>query len=114
MAALNGDHACVQDMVKAYKERHDVVHRRLNELPGVECITADGAFYSFASFAGAIERIDGVEDDLQLAEWPLEKADVALVPGTAFGVPGYLRLSFATSMDNLNQALDRLERVLPA
>lgn len=114
VAALNGDQGCIATMLEAFKQRHDRVLERLNQLPGVHCLPADGAFYLFASFEGAIERITGVNSDLDLAEWLLEKADVAMVPGTAFGQPGYLRLSFATSMENLDKALDRLEKVLPA
>ena len=109
--ALNGDQQCVRDMVKVFKERHDYVVGRLNRGNGVRCLPAQGAFYAFPDVRGAIAGLDGVDDDLQLAEYLIEKAGVALVPGTAFGAPGYVRLSFATSMENLEKALDRLDKV---
>lgn len=111
-AALNGDQSCVEDMVKAFKERHDFVVNALNELPGVSCLPSDGTFYAFPSFHEAIARLDGVEDDTALCEMLIEKAGVALVPGSAFGTPGHLRLSFATSMENLKKALERLSDAL--
>ena len=113
VAALNGDQSCIEPMREAFKLRHDMVLGRLNAMPGVTCLPADGAFYAFADFSQVIAKIDGVEDDTQLCEWLLEKADVALVPGAAFGMPGYARISYATDMDSLNEAMDRLDRVLP-
>lgn len=112
VAALNGDHGEVKKMVAAFRERHDFVHRRLNELPGVECLPSDGTFYAFPSFQGVIDRLDDVADDVALGEYLLEQAGVALVPGSAFGLDGHMRLSFATSMDNLEKALDRIEKAL--
>jgi aspartate aminotransferase len=107
-AALNGDQACIATMVRAFKARHDRVVERLNRLAGVRCLPADGTFYTFADVREAMAR-RGLADDVELAERILEEAGVALVPGSAFGAPGYLRLSFATSMAQLEQALDRLE-----
>ncbi|MCP5157626.1 MAG: pyridoxal phosphate-dependent aminotransferase [Ectothiorhodospiraceae bacterium] len=112
VAALNGDHQCVRDMVKVFKERHDYVVERLNRGNGVRCLAAQGAFYAFPDVRGAIESINGIDNDIQLAEHLIEKAGVAMVPGTAFGAPGYLRMSYATSMENLEKALDRLEGAL--
>ncbi len=112
VAALNGDHGEVKKMVAAFRERHDFVHRRLNELPGVECLPSDGTFYAFPSFQGVIDRLDDVADDVALGEYLLEQAGVALVPGSAFGLDGHMRLSFATSMDNLEKALERIEKAL--
>ncbi|MDH5546692.1 MAG: pyridoxal phosphate-dependent aminotransferase [Gammaproteobacteria bacterium] len=109
--ALEGDQSCITMMLTAFEERHGVVLKRLNNLKGVRCIPAQGAFYLFPDFSGAI-KAKGMKDDLELAEWLLEEAGVALVPGSAFGAPGYMRLSFATSLDNLNKALDRLEKAL--
>ena len=108
-AALNGDQACIAPMVRAFKERHDRVLARLNRLAGVRCLPSDGTFYAFADAREAMAR-RGLADDVELAERILEEAGVALVPGSAFGAPGYLRLSYATSMEQLDQALDRLER----
>ena len=110
-AALEGDQACITTMLKAFEERHGVVLKRLNELKGVRCIPAHGAFYLFPDFSEAI-KAKGKKDDVEMAEWLLEEAGVALVPGSAFGAPGYMRLSFATSLDNLNKALDRLDKAL--
>ena len=110
-AALEGDQSCILEMVKAFQERHDVVLEKLNQLNGVRCIAAHGAFYLFPDFSEAMKN-KGITDDVEMGEWLLEHAGVALVPGSAFGAPGYMRLSFATSMDNLEAALFRLEQAL--
>lgn len=111
VAALNGDQGCVAEMLKAFKDRHDKVVAGLNALPGVDCIASDGTFYAFPSFHGAIQAM-GCADDVALGELLLEKAEVALVPGSAFGTPGHMRLSFATSQALLDEALARLGRAL--
>ncbi len=110
-AALNGGHDCVTPMVKAFKERHDYLVAALNEIPGVTCIESDGAFYAFPSFKEAMAKL-GVEDDVAFAEKLLTDAGVALVPGSAFGTPGYARLSFATSLDVLKDAVGRISKAL--
>ncbi len=110
--ALEGDQAFITEMTTTFKKRHDAVLARLNAIDGVECLPAQGAFYLFPNMQGTIAALDGVNDDLELAEYLMEHAGVALVPGTAFGAPGYLRLSFATSMENLEKALERLENTL--
>jgi len=112
-AALEGDQSCMQPMIEAFKLRHDYVVGRLNAIPGVRCLPSDGAFYSFPDMQGAIDALPGVNDDIALAERLLE-AGVALVPGSAFGAPGCMRLSFATSMENLEKALDRIAAGLKA
>ena len=99
-------------MLTAFKERHDYVVQALNRIPGVRCTESDGTFYSFPDFSEAIASLEGVNDDVELAEFFLQKAGVALVPGSAFGAPGYLRLSFATSMEVLETAIGRLKRAL--
>ena len=111
-AALDGDQACVGEMVKAFKERHDWLVDALNKLPGVECPHGDGTFYVFPSFQGAIDAAEGVSTDVEFAEKLLTDAGVALVPGSAFGTPGHMRLSFATSMENLEKAIERLQKAL--
>ena len=111
-AALNGSQACIAEMLVSFKERHDFVVGRLNELPGVNCQPGDGTFYAFADFSEAIANFDGVETDVEFAEVLLEQAGVALVPGSAFGTPGCMRLSFATSKETLTDALDRLAKAL--
>ena len=111
VAALNGDQSVIAPMVKAFRERHDYVVKRLNAMPGVRCIEGDGTFYAYPDVSEAIASIETVSSDTELAEYLISEANVALVPGTAFGLPGHLRLSFATSMDNLEKAMDRLETV---
>ncbi len=111
-AALQGDQACVQVMLKSFRERHDAVVEGLNGLPGFDCAAGDGTFYAFPRVAGAIEACAGVSDDLQFAEHLIERAGVALVPGSAFGLPGHMRLSFATSMELLNDAISRIADTL--
>jgi aspartate aminotransferase len=106
--ALNGPQDCIDEMLIQFKKRHDAVVERLNGMAGVDCLPTDGTFYVFPSVSGLIDAIDGVNDDLQLAEHLIEKAGVALVPGTAFGTPGHARISIATSMQNLETALDRI------
>ena len=110
--ALNGDQSCLAPMLAAFKERHEYVYNRLNSIDGITCLPSDGTFYSFPDVRGFIEKIDGVDDDMALSEYLIEKAGVALVPGTAFGSPGYIRISFATSLDVLKDALERIEQVI--
>ena len=111
-AALNGDQGCIAPMLKAFKERHDFVVGRLNAINGIKCLPSDGTFYAFADFREAIANRDGINNDLELADYLLNEAKVALVPGSAFGAEGYMRLSYATSMENLDQALSRIEFAL--
>lgn len=111
-AALTGDQDCVREMTAAFHERHDWVVQALNELPGVECPAGDGTFYAFPDMRGAMAKLD-IEDDTELATFLLEQTGVALVPGSAFGTPGCMRLSFAVDLDTLKDAVGRLEQVLP-
>ena len=113
-AALSGDHAYVEERSRIFHERHDYVNRRLNELAGVSCVPGRGAFYAFPDFGGAIAAHRNANDDVAYAEWLLEAAGVAIVPGSAFGAPGFMRLSFATSMANLESALDRMADAMGA
>ena len=111
-AALNGDQACIQTMLTAFKSRHEFVVKSLNSFTGVSCLPSVGAFYSFPDFSEAIKSLDGVNDDLEFSEFLINQARIALVPGSAFGAPNYMRISFATSMDNLKRAMERLGDVL--
>ena len=113
-AALEGSQDCVKEMVVAFKARHEYVVKTLNTIPGVSCIPADGTFYAFPSFQNVIDNDDRFDDDIALAEFLLIEAGVALVPGSAFGAPGNMRLSFATSMDVLEDALGRISKALSA
>jgi aspartate aminotransferase len=111
-AALTGDQACIVPMRAAFHARHDRLVKRLNGLRGVRCIPSQGTFYSLPSFHAAMANLEGIRDDVELADLILNQAGVALVPGSAFGAAGYLRLSFATSMEKLDAAVDRLEKLL--
>ena len=111
-AALSGSQECLGSMVAAFKERHDRVVARLNQIEGVSCLRSQGAFYAFADMREAMVNLPDVKSDVELADSILQRAGVALVPGSAFGAEGYLRLSFATSMEVLDEALDRIERLL--
>jgi len=111
-AALNGPQDFIRVMVTAFEERHDFVVDRLNRLPGVSCLPTDGTFYLFPSVQELIDRLDGIGNDVEFAEYLIEKAGVALVPGSAFGLGGHIRLSIATSMANLEKALERIEAVV--
>lgn len=117
VAALNGSQDCIKPMVAAFKERHKYVVDRFNVMPGISCLMAGGAFYAFPDARGAIATLYksgkiSAATDMALAEYLLEHFDVAVVPGSAFGAEGYFRISFATSMDNLREALDRIEKAL--
>lgn len=116
-AALEGSQDCITPMVTAFKERHQYVVNRFNTMPGLSCLMAGGAFYAFPDARSAIASLYQAgkikaKTDMALAEYLLEEFGVAVVPGSAFGAEGYFRISFATSMDNLKNALDRIERAL--
>ena len=111
VAALDGDQGVIEPMLKAFRERHDYVVQRLNAMQGVSCIAGDGTFYAYPDVSGAMKALDAVDTDTELAEYLIGEANVALVPGTAFGLSGHARISYATSMENLEKAMDRLEGV---
>lgn len=113
-AALEGPQDCVIAMRHEYKRRYEYLVEALNQIDGVECPGCEGAFYAFPSFKSVIDRLPDVRDDVELAAWMLEHAGVAMVPGTAFGAPGHLRLSFATSMENLEACIGRIRKALDA
>lgn len=106
--ALNGDQTCVSEMLSEFKKRHDMVVDKLNAMDGIVAVPTDGTFYVFPDISGLVDSRDDLEDDMQFAEKLLVEKGVALVPGSAFGLKNHVRLSIATSEDNLNQALDRL------
>ena len=116
-AALNSDQSCIKPMVKAFKERHQFVVNAFNDIEGIKCIDAKGAFYSFPYAQEAINKLfaDGKlneNNDIAFSEFLLETKGVAVVPGTAFGAPNYFRISFATSLDNLKKALKRIKEAI--
>jgi len=110
-AALDGDQSCITEMVKAYKARSDYIVAALNNIPGFECREGEGAFYAFPKIVDAIEA-RGLKDDGELVKLLLEKGDVVMVPGTPFGAPGYLRISFACSIEELEKAVSRITSAL--
>jgi aspartate aminotransferase len=107
LAAIEGDQSCIQPMLKAFKERHDYVVHALNQLEGIECVAGDGTFYAFPKMQKVIEHLQ-CRDDIDLCDRLLTQAQIAVVPGSAFGAPGYIRLSFATSLENLQEFINRL------
>lgn len=108
--ALNGDQRCVDDMVAAFKRRHDDLVADLNTVPGVKCPAGDGTFYVFPNVEGLMAKL-GCTTDLELSDKLLNDALVAVVPGSAFGTPGHLRLSFATSEAVLKGSVERLRKI---
>jgi aspartate aminotransferase len=111
VVALSGDQSCVAKMNEAFKARHDFVVKGLNSLPGVSCLPGAGTFYAFADVSKAMASL-GCRDDGEFAERLLNEGGVAVVPGGGFGAPGHIRISFATSMQNLEKAIERMGRVL--
>lgn len=108
--ALNGDQSCIKPMLDAFKKRHDYLLNELNAIEGITCLPSDGTFYAFPNVQGLIDK-HGCESDLDLAELLIEKVDLALVPGSAFGAPGHMRLSYAASMETLEKAIERLKKI---
>ncbi|MEA3174032.1 MAG: aspartate aminotransferase [Gammaproteobacteria bacterium] len=109
--ALNGDQQCVAEMNKAFKTRHDFVVAGLNAIPGISCLPGAGTFYAFAHIEGAMRSL-GMKDDTEFAEYLLVQGGVAVVPGSGFGAPNHMRLSFACSMEMLEDALQRIAKAL--
>lgn len=112
IAALTGNQECVQHMNTIYHQRHSSFSAGLNQIPGVHCLSAQGAFYSFPSFHAFIGDNKKFASDYELADYLLNKANVATVPGSAFGAPGYLRLSYALDNASLEKALTQLKAAL--
>jgi aspartate aminotransferase len=115
--ALRGNNECIAEMVKEFKLRHNYVVENINSINGLSCIPAEGAFYAFPYAQDAIDRlfkanVISKNNDIGLCEYLLDKANVAVVPGSAFGAEGYFRLSFATSMENLVEAISRIKKAV--
>ena len=107
LEAITGDQSFIKMMVEAFERRHDFLVESLNAIDGIECPKSGGAFYSFPKVQGLIHRL-GLKDDVEFSTYCLEKLSLAVVPGSAFGAPGYIRLSFATSMDNIKLSVEKL------
>ncbi len=115
LAAVSGDLSAVAEMREAFARRGTTMHAMLEEIPGVRCLAPEGAFYCFPSLVGVLGRsIEGERpsSSLDLCELILEKAKVAIVPGEAFGAPGYARLSFALGDDDLVEGVGRIAALL--
>lgn len=110
-AALEGyraDKGFLTEMVRAFQERRNYIAQRLNAMPGVRCAPPQGAFYAFPDFSAYYDAAD-IKSSMDLCGYLIEKFNVAIVPGVAFGMDSHSRLSFATSLQNLEKALDRIE-----
>ncbi len=112
VAALDGDQTYIEESTVIFKERHDFVLKSLQAIDGITCIASEGTFYSFPDMNGLIDKLEGISNDIELAEFFLEKAEVAMVPGSAFGAPGCMRISFATSMENLEKSMERIKNAV--
>jgi aspartate/methionine/tyrosine aminotransferase len=115
LAAVSGDLEAVVEMRAAFERRGTLMHRLLSGIPGVTCLEPQGAFYCFPNFDGVLGRdIDGrrASSTLELCEVLLDVANVAIVPGEAFGAPGYARLSFALGDDDLGEGIRRIADLL--
>jgi aspartate aminotransferase len=112
-AALDGDQGVVAEMAAEYRKRHDFLVAALNDIPGFECRPGEGTFYAFPRVTEALGAL-GLADDVALTEQLIEQGDVAVVPGSAFGAPGYIRLSFACATETLEEAVARIKRVVTA
>jgi aspartate aminotransferase len=111
LAALNGPEDEMRRMNESFRQRHDFFVKGLNTLPGISCRPGAGTFYAFADVSGAMQQ-HGFRDDTAFGDFILREALVAGVPGSGFGAPGHLRLSFAVSMDSLTRALERMGQAL--
>jgi len=111
-AALDNGKSEVNKMVNEYQLRSEFLHKELNKIDGINYKKPDGSFYAFVDVSGLIDKIEHIKDDYDVAEYFLMKADIAVVPGTAFGAKNHIRISFATSFENLQKAVERIKKVL--
>ena len=107
--ALNGEQNFIQERSDAFKERRDFVVNSLNEIKGINCLNPNGAFYVFPSCKGLLNKKTKLKTDTEFVQKLLEKSMVAVVQGSAFGLDGYFRISYATSMENLKKAISRIK-----
>lgn len=111
-AALDNGKSEVNKMVNEYQLRSEFLHKELNKIDGINYKKPDGSFYAFVDVSGLIDKIEHIKDDYDVAEYFLMNADIAVVPGTAFGAKNHIRISFATSFDNLQIAVERINKAL--
>ena len=112
IAALKGNQEFIRESAAIFKERHDFVFNQLKNINGIDCVESKGTFYIFPDMSRLIDKIEGITNDIELAEFFLEKAEVAMVPGSAFGTQGCMRISFATNMENLKESMKRMNNLL--
>ncbi len=115
LAAVQGDLSAVETMKESFDRRRQLIVGLLNDIPGFTCIEPKGAFYAFANVTGVVGRtIRGhhIDSSLRLSEVLLDEIKVALVPGEAFGAPGYIRLSYALSDDDITEGLERIAKLM--
>lgn len=111
-SALDNCNDEVKKMVEQYQIRSEFLHTELNKIDGIKYKKPEGSFYAFVDVNGLINKIDNIEDDFDLAEYFLKNANVAVVPGTAFGSKNHIRISFATSLEKLKLAIERIKNLL--
>ena len=111
-AALEGPMDFIKESKRIFEERHAFVHKTLSEIDGVRCLPSDGSFYIFPDFSALIAAAATINDDLDLSTYLLNKFYVATVPGTAFGSPGHLRISFSTDMTSLKESMERIKKMV--
>lgn len=109
LEALRGSQACVAAMTKAYKERHDYLYAELQTIPGFKCLPSDGTFYTFPSVEGLLNIRPDITNDVEFSEYLLHEAGVAVIPGSASGMPGFIRLCYTTSMEQIMEAVRRIK-----
>lgn len=109
-AALNGNQDCTKEMTDAYHKRHDYIFNELSNMPGIKCIKSQGTFYIFPNAEELINRATSINNDIDLAEYLLNEAEIAVIPGSAFGAPNFLRISYATSLATLKEAMQRMHK----
>ena len=111
-AAMEGSHEFIEKSRKIFQQRHQLVYQALMNIPGVKCLPSEGSFYIFPDFSAVIESMPNIKDDLELSTYLLTDAHVATVPGTAFGTPGHIRISFSTDMESLARAMERIKKAV--
>ena len=112
IAALKGGYEEIKENIEIFKQRHDFVFEQLTTMPGIKCLPSDGTFYIFPDLGDLIQQNNRIENDSDLATSLIENAGVATVPGSAFGASGHLRISYATDMDTLEDAMNRIRQAL--
>ena len=113
--ALNGDKKCLETMRKEFEKRRNYIVDRLNKIEGITCLKPEGAFYVFPNISNLLNKTYNgklINTDIELADYLLDEAKIAVVPGSAFGAKGFIRFSYATSMENIVEGLNRLETAL--